>query len=143
MGEQSGPRSAPLALNPVGRVISGLADRDRAPHQGRGTDLTAFIEIKPEFLPAAEDISTGDLVWVLCWFDRAARDRLKVHPRGDLSRPLTGVFSTRSPARPNPVSLTLVEVLSIKDGRIEVKGLEALDGTPVIDLKPYVAAIDR
>ena len=138
--DDSRPR---LILNPVGQVVSGLMDRSEAPHQGRWTALTAFIEIKSEFRAAAEDISPGDLVWVLCWFDRADRTRLRVHPRGDASLPLKGVFSTRSPSRPNPVSLSLVEVMAVRGDGIEVKGLEALNGTPVIDIKPYVADIDR
>ena len=139
MSENCGP----LELNPIGQVVSSLKERAGAPHQGRGTKLTATIKIKPEFLPAAEEIKDGDLIWVLCWFDRADRSRLRVHPRGDRSQPLRGVFSTRSPARPNPVSLTLVEVIEAREGELQVNGLEALDGTPVLDIKPYIPGIDR
>jgi tRNA-Thr(GGU) m(6)t(6)A37 methyltransferase TsaA len=86
------------------------------------------------------DIAPGDQLLVLTWLDRADRDVLTVHPRGDTSRPLTGVFSSRSQHRPNPIGLHRVEVLSIEGPRMQVRNLEALDGTPVVDVKPVLSA---
>lgn len=91
------------------------------------------------FRDGLEGIRAGDQLIVLTWLDRARRDVLRVHPRGDLSRPEQGVFSTRSPARPNPVGLHRVEVLEVEGERLRVSNLEALDGTPVVDLKPVLS----
>lgn len=122
---------------------SPCQDLENLPHQGRGRDLPAVIEIFPEFEPAAREIEPGGLLWVLGWFHLARRDLLRVHPKGDATRPVKGVFSLRSPVRPNPISLTLVEVISVDSLEIRVNGLELLDGTPILDLKPYVPDIDR
>jgi tRNA-Thr(GGU) m(6)t(6)A37 methyltransferase TsaA len=87
-----------------------------------------------------DGVKAGDEIIVLTWLDRARRDVLNVHPRGDLSRPLQGVFSTRSPDRPNPIGLHRVEVAEIDGNRLRVRQLEALDGTPILDLKPVLSA---
>jgi tRNA-Thr(GGU) m(6)t(6)A37 methyltransferase TsaA len=92
--------------------------------------------LEPAFRDGLEGIRAGDQLIVLTWLDRARRDVLRVHPRGDRSRPEQGVFNTRSPARPNPIGMHRVDVLSIEDERLRVSNLEALDGTPVVDLKP-------
>lgn len=90
-------------------------------------------------LDGLDGIGVGDELIVLTWLDRARRDVLRVHPRGDPARPEQGVFSTRSPARPNPIGLHRVEVLAVEGERLRVSNLEALDGTPVLDLKPVLS----
>jgi len=130
-------------LSPVGRVRNDRHDRSALPHQGRGRDVRSVIELKPRFEPAAREIRPGDLYWVLTWLHLADRDLLRAHPRGDKSRPERGVFSLRSPGRPNPIGLSLVEVTAVSGLRLDVRGLEVLDGTPVLDIKPYVPEADR
>ena len=112
------------------------------PMQGRSSGIEADIVIASAFYPAASDIRPGDRIWVLTWFHLAERDRLRGHPRGDVSRPKRGVFSLRSPARPNPISMTLVDVIEAEEGRLRVRGLEAVDQTPVLDIKPYIPEVD-
>ena len=130
-------------LRPVGVVRSELRGRDRAPMQGDEGAPDAWIELRPEVVSAAASLARGDEVLVLTWFHEADRSVLEVHPRGDPARPLTGVFSTRSPDRPNPVGLHRVRVLAVEARRIRVGPLEAIDGTPVIDLKPVLQTDDR
>jgi len=125
-------------LRPVGVVRSDLRDRDLAPMQGDEGAPDAWIELRPEVAPAAASLAPGDELLVLTWFHQADRSVLEVHPRSDPSRPLTGVFSTRSPDRPNPVGLHRVRVIAVEKQRIRVGPLEAIDGTPVIDLKPVL-----
>lgn len=128
-------------LRPVGYVQSAL-DLDTAPRQGDEGAPEAWINIEPWAAEAMKDLFPGTQIWVLTWLDRADRDVLAVHPRGDQARPLTGVFSTRSPHRPNPIGLHQVTVTSIDGLRIAVADLEAIDGTPVIDLKPLLGGIE-
>jgi len=130
-------------LRPVGVVRSELRDRDRAPMQGDEGAPDAWIELRPEVASAAASLAAGDELLLLTWFHEADRSVLEVRPRGDPARPLTGVFSTRSPDRPNPVGLHRVRVLAVEARRIRVGPLEAIDGTPVIDLKPVLRADDR
>ena len=99
----------------------------------------AWLAFEPAVLDALEGIRAGDEVIVLTWLDRARRDVLTVHPRGDVSRAPRGVFSTRSPHRPNPIGLHRVEIASIDGGRVRVRNLEAVDGTPIIDVKPVLS----
>lgn len=132
--------SADLELTPIGRVESPLSDPAAAPKQGDEGAPDADLVLEPEFEAALEGIRPGDRVVVLTWLDRASRDVLRVHPRGDASRAEEGVFATRSPHRPNPVGLHPVEVVSIDGRRVRVSELEALDGTPVIDIKPALSA---
>lgn len=127
-------------LRPVGTVSSPLADPAEAPCQGDEGAPRAAIALEPRFLAALEGIEAGQDLLVLTWLHRAARETLSVHPRGDETRPAQGVFATRSPARPNPVGLHRVRVVAIDGARLEVDGLEAVDGTPVIDLKPVLSA---
>ena len=136
-------RNEEMILNPIGRVISGRHDRAGLPHQGRGSGLEAIIELKPEFEPAAREIAPNDLIWVLAWFHLGKRDKLRGHPQGNQANPEQGVFSLRSPHRPNPIGLTLVEVKAVNGLEIQVTGLEMLDGTPVLDIKPYSPIFDR
>jgi tRNA-Thr(GGU) m(6)t(6)A37 methyltransferase TsaA len=128
-----------LTLRPVGVVRSPLRDPAVAPMQGYEGALDAWIEIHPAFAQALTGIAEGDDVIVLTWLHLARRDVLEVHPRGDPRTPLAGVFSTRSPDRPNPIGLHRVAVLEIAPGpRVRVRPLEAVDGTPVIDIKPVL-----
>ena len=132
-----------LLLRPVGVVRSELRDREVAPMQGDEGAPDAWIELRPEVARAAASLAPGDELLVLTWFHEADRSVLEVHPRSDPSRPLTGVFSTRSPDRPNPVGLHRVQVLAVEKQRIRVGPLEAIDGTPVIDLKPVLRTDGR
>ena len=100
----------------------------------------AWLELTPQAAPGLMGIKVGDHLLVLTWLHLADRDVLQVHPRGDLNRPLTGVFATRSPDRPNPVGLHRVSVLEVKDGKLRVAPLEAIDGTPIVDIKPVLSA---
>jgi tRNA-Thr(GGU) m(6)t(6)A37 methyltransferase TsaA len=127
-----------LELRAVGRVESTLVDPGTAPKQGHEGAPDAWLVFEPSVLEALEGIRPGDRIIVLTWLDRAERDVLRVHPRDDLTRPQQGVFSTRSADRPNPIGLHEVEVLAVADERVHVRPLEALDGTPVVDVKPVL-----
>jgi tRNA-Thr(GGU) m(6)t(6)A37 methyltransferase TsaA len=122
----------------VGTVVSPLSDPASAPKQGDEGAPEAWLVFEPEMREAIEGIHPGDRVVVLCWLHRARRDVLRVHPRDDLANPERGVFSTRSAERPNPIGLHEVSVVAIEDNRVLVGGLEAVDGTPVLDLKPVL-----
>jgi tRNA-Thr(GGU) m(6)t(6)A37 methyltransferase TsaA len=122
-------------LRSIGSVESPLVNLNEAPPQGDEGAPEAWIVLRPEFGRAMRGLRVGDPVVVLTWLDRADRDVLEVHPRGDTRRPLHGVFSTRSPDRPNPVGLHEVRILAIEKTRIKVSNLEAIDGTPIVDLK--------
>jgi tRNA-Thr(GGU) m(6)t(6)A37 methyltransferase TsaA len=123
----------------VGRVESPLTDLDSAPRQGDEGAPDAWLEFAPEVAEALSGVSPGDQLLLLTWLDRADRDTLVVHPRGDTTRPPTGVFATRSPHRPNPIGLHRVSVLSAEGRRVQVSGLEAVDGTPIVDVKPVLS----
>lgn len=125
-------------VHPVGRVESPLVDRDLAPKQGDEGAPDAWLVFEPAARQGIADFTVGIELIVLTWLDRAQRDMLAVHPRGDESKPLRGVFSTRSPDRPNPIGLHTVRVLEIDDLRIRVRNLEALQGTPIVDVKPIL-----
>jgi tRNA-Thr(GGU) m(6)t(6)A37 methyltransferase TsaA len=125
-------------LKPIGVVRSSLEDRESAPRQGREGAPDARIELAPSVLEGLQGIGVGDEIVVVTWLHEARRDVLKVHPRCDRTRPLAGVFATRSPDRPNPLGLHRVTVLEIAGRELKVGPLEAIDGTPVIDLKPVL-----
>jgi tRNA-Thr(GGU) m(6)t(6)A37 methyltransferase TsaA len=125
-------------FTPVGRVQSPLTDPATAPKQGHEGSPDAWLVFEPAVMEAAEDISPGDELIVLTWLDRARRDVLRVHPRDDVSNPRQGVFKTRSADRPNPIGLHPVEVVEVEGDRIRVRNLEAVDGTPIIDVKPVL-----
>jgi tRNA-Thr(GGU) m(6)t(6)A37 methyltransferase TsaA len=125
-------------LRRVGIVHSPLSELAEAPRQGDEGAPDAWITFEPEFSVAARDLRPGDDVLVLTWLHRADRTVLEVHPRDEAARPLTGVFSTRSSHRPNPIGLHRVRILATEDERIQVSGLEAVDGTPVVDIKPVI-----
>jgi tRNA-Thr(GGU) m(6)t(6)A37 methyltransferase TsaA len=115
-----------------------LTDLAAAPKQGDEGAPDAWLVLKPVVGDALDGLRVGDDVFVLTWLDRADREVLRVHPRGDFSRPAQGVFGTRSPDRPNPIGLHRVQVLAIDGLRVRVSDFEALDGTPVLDLKPVL-----
>ena len=125
-------------LRVIGRVSSPLTEMDQAPRQGDEGAPEAWIEFQPAVLEALQGVQPGDRLVILTWLDRADREVLTVHPRGDTSRPPAGVFATRSHHRPNPIGLHPVRVLAIDGARIKVSSLEALDGTPVVDVKPVL-----
>ena len=130
-------------ITPVGRVESSLTDPESAPKQGDEGAPEAWLVLDPGVSDALDGIAAGDELLVLTWLDRAHRDVLRVHPRGDLTRAPQGVFNTRSPDRPNPIGLHRVTVLAIDGARLRVSGLEAIDGTPIVDLKPPLRGVDE
>ncbi|MEH0827754.1 MULTISPECIES: tRNA (N6-threonylcarbamoyladenosine(37)-N6)-methyltransferase TrmO [unclassified Micromonospora] len=130
--------SGAYELRPVGRVESPLTDPELAPKQGDEGAPESWLVFSPAVGAGLRELRPGTEVLVLTWLDRARRDVLTVHPRGDRSRPETGVFSTRSPHRPNPIGLHRVRVLAVDGLRVRVADLEALDGTPVLDVKPVL-----
>ena len=123
---------------PIGWVESPLLERAQAPRQGDEGAPPAWIAFEPGVAEAVRDLRTGDHLIVVSWLDRARRDILTTHPRDDPESPLLGVFSTRSPDRPNPIGLHRVQILAVEGLRIFVSDLEALDGTPVLDVKPVL-----
>jgi tRNA-Thr(GGU) m(6)t(6)A37 methyltransferase TsaA len=125
-------------LIPIGHVESPLTDPADAPKQGGEGAPDAWLVLEPDVLEALDGTRPGDRVIVLTWLHRARRDVLRVHPRDDARNPLRGVFSTRSADRPNPIGLHEVEVLAIEGERVRVSPLEAVDGTPVLDVKPVI-----
>jgi tRNA-Thr(GGU) m(6)t(6)A37 methyltransferase TsaA len=129
---------ARFEVMPIGAVESPLTDMASAPKQGHDGAPDAWLVFEPAVLEGLQGIRPGDQVIVLTWLDRAQRDVLRVHPRDDLANPKQGVFNTRSADRPNPIGLHEVEVLSIEGRRVRVRNLEALDGTPVVDVKPVL-----
>jgi tRNA-Thr(GGU) m(6)t(6)A37 methyltransferase TsaA len=125
-------------LRPIGRVESSLTDTAAAPKQGDEGGPEAWLVFEPDVAEGLQDLRPGDRVLLFTWLDRAQRDVLRVHPRDDRSNPLTGVFSTRSADRPNPIGLHPVEVLAVEGGRVRVSDVEAVDGTPILDVKPAI-----
>jgi tRNA-Thr(GGU) m(6)t(6)A37 methyltransferase TsaA len=132
-----------MELTSIGTVESPLRDRAAAPKQGDEGAPEAVLVFEPQFAEALDGVQAGDDLLVLTWLDRARRDVLSVHPRGDLTRAEQGVFTTRSPDRPNPIGLHRVRVVAIDGTRLRVRDLEALDGTPIVDVKPVLGSIDE
>ena len=132
--------SEEYAVRPIGRVRSPLVDAASAHKQGDEGAPEAWLEFDAAFADGLRDLRAGTEVLLLTWLDRADRDVLAVHPRGDRSRPRTGVFSTRSPHRPNPIGLHRIRIVKIEGTRMRVRDLEALDGTPIVDVKPVLDA---
>jgi len=130
-------------VRPIGTVESPLVDREAAPRQGDEGSPDAWLVFDPGVSEGIRDLQIGAEILVLTWLDRARRDVLTVRPRGDARNPLTGVFSTRSPDRPNPIGLHRVRIESIDGTRVRVRNLEALDGTPIVDVKPLLGPIDE
>ena len=125
-------------LRQIGSVQSAFQDRAQAPKQGWGTGREAVIEIFPPYADGLEGIAAGDDILVITWLHLGDRATLRVHPRDDAANPITGVFATRSADRPNPIGLHRVTVLRIEPRRLTVAGMEAVDATPVLDIKPLL-----
>jgi tRNA-Thr(GGU) m(6)t(6)A37 methyltransferase TsaA len=130
-------------LRPIGRVESPLVDRAAAPKQGDEGSPEAWLVFDPAVRDGLRDLEAGSDVLVLTWLDRARRDVLTTRPRDDPRNPEVGVFGTRSPDRPNPIGLHRVRIIAVEGLRVRVADLEALDGTPVIDVKPVLGPTER
>lgn len=133
------PERDSYVLYPLGFLHSPLKQPGEAPRQGREGAPDAWLEVDTSVAEGLEGIAVGDEIFVITWLHQAQRDILKVHPRGDETMPLAGVFATRSPDRPNPLGLHRVTVLEIAGTSIKVGPIEAIDGTPVVDLKPVLS----
>jgi tRNA-Thr(GGU) m(6)t(6)A37 methyltransferase TsaA len=129
-------------MNPIGFIKSDIKNKEDAPLFYTENAPNVFLEILPEYLDGLDRLKTGNEIIVLTWLHLSDRKILKVHPRGNLSNPLTGVFLTRSPDRPNPIGLHKVKVLEINLNHLYIGPMEAIDGTPVIDIKPVVDSND-
>jgi tRNA-Thr(GGU) m(6)t(6)A37 methyltransferase TsaA len=132
-----------LHLRPIGTVRSPLRELAAAPRQGDEGALHAELVLDPDVRPGLDGLQVGDALLVLTWLHLARRDVLHTRPRDDPARREQGVFSTRSPDRPNPIGLHRVQVLAIRPDAVEVDGLEAVDGTPVLDLKPVLGSVQE
>lgn len=130
-------------IQPIGVVRSELTSLDAAPRQGDEGAPAAWLELANAVAEGLAGVAVGDDLIVLTWLHRAQRNVLQVHPRGDDARPLTGVFATRSPDRPNPIGLHRVTVLEVAGQRLRVAPLEAIDGTPIVDIKPALKGTDE
>jgi tRNA-Thr(GGU) m(6)t(6)A37 methyltransferase TsaA len=129
-------------LHPIGHVRSTLRSREHAPRQGDEGAPDAWLELDDDVAEGLRGIDLDQELIVLTWLHEARRDVLSTHPRNDPSLPLSGVFATRSPDRPNPIGLHRVRVLDVRPGRLQVYPLEAIDGTPIIDVKPALGVDD-
>jgi tRNA-Thr(GGU) m(6)t(6)A37 methyltransferase TsaA len=130
-------------IEPIGIIRSTLTTRENAPLQGDEGAPDAWLELTPSAAPGLKGIAVGDQLLVLTWLHEGQRDVLQVRPRGNPANPLTGVFATRSPDRPNPIGLHRASVLEVTEGRLRVMPMEAIDGTPIIDIKPVLGKIDE
>lgn len=124
-----------MNLQPIGYIRSTLRDLSDAPRQGSEGAPDAWLEVDPRFADGLLGIAPGDELLILTWLHRADREVLQTHPRNELTNPLTGVFMTRSPDRPNPLGLHTVTVRAIEGTRLRIGPIEAIDGTPVVDIK--------
>ena len=135
-------RGALARLRAIGTIRSIVKARAGAPKQGSEGAPDAWLEVSAFAAPALDGLKAGDDIIVVTWLHKARRETLKVHPRSDRSRPLTGVFATRSPDRPNPLGLHRVTVRQIAENRLLIGPTEAIDGTPVVDIKPVIGRMD-
>jgi tRNA-Thr(GGU) m(6)t(6)A37 methyltransferase TsaA len=132
-----------LSIRPIGYVRSPLRSRAEAPRQGSEGAPDAWLELNENVLAGIDGIAAGQEIILLTWFHQSRRDVLKLHPRGDPTIPLSGVFATRSPDRPNPIGLHRVRVVELIRNKMKVSPLEAIDGTPIVDIKPVLAVEDH
>ena len=139
MTDPAGSAVAAYEIRPVGHVESPLVDRASAPKQGFEGAPQAWLVFHPDVTEGIRDLAVGAEIFVLTWLHQARRDVLAVHPRDDPRNPETGVFSTRSQDRPNPIGLHRVRIAAIDGPRVLVRDLEAFDGTPIVDVKPVLA----
>jgi len=131
-------RAVRFLLRPIGIIRSSIKDRSKAPRQGSEGAPDVWLEVRTFAAEALDGLAVGDEIVVLTWLHRARRETMKVHPRSDPERRLTGVFATRSPDRPNPIGLHSVIVRKIEGRRLRIGPIEAIDGTPVVDIKPVI-----
>jgi tRNA-Thr(GGU) m(6)t(6)A37 methyltransferase TsaA len=141
--QKTTPVHAGDTLYRIGVIRSTLKSRHGAPRQGDEGAPDAWLEVRAPFAKALDGLATGDEIVIVTWLHRANRDVLKVHPRGELDRPLTGIFATRSPDRPNPLGLHPVTIKRIEGRRLRIGPIEAIDGTPVVDIKPVLCGRPR
>ena len=134
-------RGRAAQLRPIGVIRSTLESREQAPKQGSEGAPDAWLEVNQSVAEALDGLAAGDDIIVVTWLHRARRDTLKVYPRSDRRRPLTGVFATRSPDRPNPIGLHRVTIRKIVKNRLRIGPIEAIDGTPVVDIKPLLLSV--
>ena len=132
-----------FTLHAVGVIRSSITNRSEAPRQGGEGAPDVWLEVHRFAAEAMEGLSVGDEIIVVTWLHRARRDVMKVHPRSDPQRRLTGVFATRSPDRPNPLGLHPVTVRRIVKNRLRIGPIEAIDGTPVVDIKPVLCEVQK
>ena len=130
-------------LHAIGVIRSSIKHRSEAPKQGSEGAPDAWLEVNPGVAEGLAGLATGDEIIVVTWLHRAHRDVLKVHPRSNPSAPLTGVFATRSPDRPNPLGIHPVIVREVDKNRLRIGPIEAIDGTPVVDIKPALCSVQR
>jgi len=130
-------------LHAIGLIRSSIKHRSEAPKQGSEGAPDAWLEVNPAVAEGLDGLAAGDEIIVVTWLHRSCRDVLKVHPRSDPSAPLTGVFATRSPDRPNPLGLHPVTVREVDNNRLRIGPIEAIDGTPVVDIKPVLCGVQR
>ena len=138
MAKKVARRPGRYALRPVGVITSTLKSRKNAPRQGSEGAPDAWLEVRPSASAGLHRLQPGDEIIVITWFHHARRDVLQVRPRSDPRNPITGVFATRSPDRPNPLGLHPVVVRAIDGNRLHIGPIEAIDGTPVVDIKPVL-----
>lgn len=124
-----------MRVSPIGVIKSPLTNADDAPKQGSEAAVVGTLIVDEQYRDALEGLVAGKKIVILYWMHQAARDRLRVHPRGDASRPLKGVFATRSPHRPNPIAVDVVDLVEIQGTTLTVRGLDAVDNTPLLDIK--------
>ncbi|MDO5845893.1 MAG: tRNA (N6-threonylcarbamoyladenosine(37)-N6)-methyltransferase TrmO, partial [Methanocorpusculum sp.] len=142
--KQEAPVTPKIVCTPIGIVHSPFKEKGSAPKQGRMTNEQSTIILEKRYLPGLDGLKAGDDIFILCWFDRSDRDILHVRPHGhSQDEKPRGVFATRAPVRPNPISLTLVKLEKIEGAVLTVRGLEALDRTPVLDIKPFYRDTDN
>lgn len=132
-----------ITIRPIGILRCELQTREEVPKNFDESDYRGTIEVYPEFQAGLDGIRPGDTIVVLFWLDRADRTILRVHPRGDTSKPKRGVFATRSPVRPNPIAVSELLVEEVEDGSLQVRGLDIMDNTPVVDIKSTIHLRDR
>ena len=136
-----GQRGGGAQLRPIGIIRSSIKKRSEAPKQGSEGAPDAWLEVSPLVAEGLDGLAAGDDVIVVTWLHQARRDVLKVHPRSERHRPLTGVFATRSPDRPNPLGLHAVTVREVAKNRLRIGPIEAIYGTPVVDIKPVLCGV--
>jgi tRNA-Thr(GGU) m(6)t(6)A37 methyltransferase TsaA len=130
--------ASPYSVHPIGFIRSELKARGDAPRQGTEGAPDAWLEVSPSFAAGLQGIAAGQQIIIITWLHEAARKTLKVHPRNDLNAPLTGVFATRSPDRPNPLGLHRVTVQDVIGNRLRIGPIEVIAGTPIVDIKPVL-----